>query len=86
MFGIVQQEAVYLGASAKHLETFRDVDDMHDHHTLGKLSDTRWGSKCDALTTLKVKFYSVGLDKLGKTQTLLSAISNFQFIVAFIAA
>ena len=26
MFGIVQQVAVYLGASAKRLETFRDVD------------------------------------------------------------
>ena len=90
MFGIVQQVAVYLSASAKRLETFRDVDnasevdDMPDRHTHRKLSDTRWGSRCDALSTLKAKFYSVvvALDKLGngtgsdvKAQMLLSLLS-----------
>ena len=61
MFGIVQQVAMYLSASAKRLETFRDVDnasevdDMPDRHTLRKLSDTRWGSRCDALSNTAFK-------------------------------
>ena len=81
MFGIFQQAAMYLGASAKHLKIFRDinnaseVDDMPDRQGV------------DALTTLKAKIYSVvALDKLGngtgsdvKAQThfsLLSVISD----------
>lgn len=96
MLGIVQQVAVYLGASAKRLGSFKEIevsevdDDMPHRHTLRKFSDTRWGSRCDALSTLKAKFSSVveTLHQLddAKAQTLLSALSSFRFIVAFIAA
>ena len=101
MFGIVQQIAVYLGGSAKHLAVYREIDDevegsgMPKRKTVRSLSDTRWGSRCDAPTTLKSKIFSViaALERLGngpggdaQAQTLLSAICSFRFIVSFIIA
>lgn len=96
MLSIVHKVAVHLCASAKRLAIFRlaradasdenDGDIMRRRHTLRKFSDTRWSSRCDALTTFKAKF-SITIAALkelsaeGDTtaETLLAAISKFKF-------
>ena len=96
MLGTAQKIAVHIGESAKRLAVFQDInakeeDEMRGHHTLRMMSDTRWNTRADALTTLRTKFKSaietlqaLADDGDATANSLLCALTAFEFIVSLI--